>query len=46
LKGPVKSVTVESAKVERKGKRYEEGRRALAEKEMFDAEGNLAEGES
>lgn len=45
LKGPVKSLTVESATLTRKGKGYVEERRALEEKVTYNAEGNRAEDE-
>lgn len=45
LKGPVKSVLVETATLKKQGRRYVEGRRVLAERVTYNDEGNRAEDE-
>ena len=46
LKGPVKSVTDETAALKKRGKRYVEERRVLSERKTYNADGNFAETES
>jgi YD repeat-containing protein len=46
LKGPVKSVTVETRTLKKQGERYVEERRVRIDRVTYDAEGNLVEEES